>query len=49
MGALGNLFPLIVLFVVVCGVGYIGYQVRAGNAGFSGGLFSCSGLRWQFR
>lgn len=28
MGALGNLIPLVVLFVVVAGLAYIGYQVR---------------------
>ncbi|KAF2640386.1 hypothetical protein P280DRAFT_34786 [Massarina eburnea CBS 473.64] len=27
MGALGNLIPLILLFAVVAGVGYVGYQI----------------------
>ena len=29
MGALGNLIPLIILFVVVGGAAYIGYQIFA--------------------
>lgn len=28
MGALGNLVPLVILFVVVAGMGWVGYQVR---------------------
>jgi len=28
MGAIGNLIPLVLLFAVVAGVGWVGYQVR---------------------